>query len=370
MRILYLTNIPSPYIVDFLNEFGKYCNLTAIFEKSLSTTRDDSWKQFKFNNFKGIILRGINFDTDKAICPQVINYINKRDYDHIIVANPCTPTGIISIEYMKLMRIPFILQSEGGFAGTGKGLKERFKKHLMSDAKLYFSANNVGDEYFLTYGAKKDRIVRYPFTSLHKRDLLSVTLSEEEKADIKQQIGVNEELMILSVGRFISIKGYDILMKACAGIDQSIGIYIVGGDPTQEYKDLQTSLELNNIHYIGFKSKDELKKFYKAADLFVLQSRGDCWGLVINEAMACGLPIVTSDRCIAGNQLVKNGENGFIVLVEDYILLRKRIQEILDNNEMRAKMGAKSLEKIRWYTFENMAKAHIDVLKTIRNGNE
>lgn len=115
MKVLMLTNIPSPYMVDYLNELGKYCELTAVFERDSSKSRDSSWKKWESKNFRCVILHGINLggrDADTAICPQVIKYISKK-YDHIIVGNPCTPTGIIAVTYMKLLRIPYGFQSEG-----------------------------------------------------------------------------------------------------------------------------------------------------------------------------------------------------------------------------------------------------------------
>ena len=64
MKVLFLTNIPSPYRVDFFNEIGKYCDLTVLFEKGFSNERDTSWKNYSFDNFKGIFLKGKSIKTD------------------------------------------------------------------------------------------------------------------------------------------------------------------------------------------------------------------------------------------------------------------------------------------------------------------
>ena len=141
--------------MNFVNELSKLCDLTAIFEKSTSTEGDNSWNKYRFSTFNGIVLNGISTDVDKAFCPQVVKYLKKNVYDYIIVENLATPTGIIVIEYLKIKKIPFILQSEGGFAKNGKGLKEKLKKHIMPRIKLYFSTTEKGDNYFITYGAKK-----------------------------------------------------------------------------------------------------------------------------------------------------------------------------------------------------------------------
>ena len=87
----------------------------------------------------------------------------------------------------------------------------------------------------------------------------------------------------------------------------------------------------------------------------------DIWGLVINEAMAYGLPVITTDRCVAGLELVEEGVNGSIVPVGDDAALAGKMKEILSSD--LEKMGTASLEKIRAYTIENMAKAHVAIFE-------
>ena len=167
--------------------------------------------------------------------------------------------------------------------------------------------------------------------------------------------------MVLSIGQFIPRKGFDILMRAAAGLEKDIGFYIVGGEPTEEYRKLREELGLENVHFVGFRKKDALARYYRAADLFVLPTREDIWGLVINEAMAYGLPVITTDRCVAGLELVEEGVNGSIVPVEDDAALAGKMKEILSSD--LEKMGTASLEKIRAYTIENMAKAHVAIFE-------
>ena len=106
-------------------------------------------------------------------------------------------------------------------------------------------------------------------------------------------------------------------------------------------------MKLENVHFIGFKSKEELKKYYKSADLFVLPTREDIWGLVINEAMSYGLPIITTNKCVAGVELINNDENGFIVSVEDSKSISKKINLLLDNEKLSESMSENNLKKNR-----------------------
>ncbi len=362
MKVLYIVNVPAPYMVNYFNELGKYCELTVIFEKDRSSERDKSWLDYKCENFKPIILKGISTAVDYAFAPQIVKYLKKNTYDFIFISNMASLTGITAINYLKFRKIPYFLESEGGFAKDGKGFKERFKRNLMKGAERYFSTTPIGDEYFLAYGATADRLVKYPFTSIYEKDIVSEPLTREEKGALREELGIKESRMILSVGQFIHRKGYDVLLEAASDIPSDVGIYIVGGEPTEEYQRIKKEKSLDHVHFVGFKKKDELAKYYHASDLFVLPTREDIWGLVINEAMAYGLPVITTDRCIAGLELITNGENGYVIPVENAKALAEKVHCVIYNDETLQSMGRSSIEKIKWYTFESMAKVHIDYL--------
>ncbi|EJR44844.1 glycosyltransferase family 4 protein [Bacillus paranthracis] len=365
MKILWITNIPSPYRVEFFNELGKYCDLTVLFEREGSSERDKSWLGYEFTSFNGLVMKGLHFGIDKAITPGVIKHIKHNKYDHIVVSNPLTPTGVLAIEYLKLNKIDYSIETDGAFPGIGQSLKEAIKKYILKGAKLYFSTAEVHDQYYIKYGADSKDIIRYPFTSIKENEVLDRPLAQEEKSVYRDMLKMKEDKIILSVGRFVHLKGFDVLLKACQILSEDIGIYIVGGQVTKEYYELRNDLGLVNVHFIDFKNKEELRDFYKAADLFVLPTRQDAWGLVVNEAMSFGLPVITTDKCVAGLQLIEDDRNGYIVPVENNIALADRIETILSNTELMESMSIENIRKIKEYTIEEMVKTHIQVFEGI-----
>jgi glycosyltransferase involved in cell wall biosynthesis len=168
----------------------------------------------------------------------------------------------------------------------------------------------------------------------------------------------------ITVGQFIYRKGFDVLLRAWAKVDSEYELYIIGAQPTAEYKGIREKLQLSNVHFEGFKTKEELKCYYQAADLFVFPTREDIWGLVVNEAMSNGLPVITTDKCVAGLELIENGKNGYIVPANNDEELANKIIEIMQNDAEREEMAQYSLEKIRNYTIESMADAHLKALKS------
>lgn len=358
-RMLFVSNTPSPYRIDFFEELSKNLDLTVVFEKRKSNERDKSWNHFKNDNYKILFLKGIKISTDKAISPSIIKILKKNRNKRIIIGNPLTPTGIIGIIYMKIKKIPYAIEIDGGLETKTKLIKSIIKKAIISGAQEYYSTSKESDRYLLKLGAEKENIIRYPFTSIKNEDILKRQLSINEKNNIRKELEITESKVILSVGRFIYSKGYDILIKASKELEDNIGIYIIGGKPTEEYLKLKERYKVNNLHFVDFKLKDELKKYYMCADIFILPTRSDVWGLVINEAMSCGLPIITTDKCIAGLELIENGKNGFIINADDVEQCRSTIKKLINDEQLLVQMGKKNLEKIKNYTIEKMALAHI-----------
>lgn len=360
LKILFITNIPSPYRVDFFNELGKYCELTVLFEKESSSERDDLWKKYKFINFTGIFLKGFSVGVATSICFSVTDYLKQKCYDKIICANFTSPTGLLAIRYMKKHNVEYYLECDGGFAKEGKGIKERIKKFSITGAKGYFSTGEECDKYYLAYGAKKEKIIRYPFSSIFEKEILKEPVSREEKANLRKELGIDDNFTILAVGQFIYRKGFDVLLKSAASIKQRCNIVFVGGNPTEEYLEIKNSLCLNNIYFEGFKNKEELSKYFKASDLFVLPTREDIWGLVINEAIAYGLPIITTNKCVAGLELVKGNNNGCLVEPDNSELLAETITKLIDSKELLS-MQKNSLKIARLFTIERMAESHLEI---------
>lgn len=358
--IMWLTNIPSPYRVNFFNELGKDTNLKIVFERDASSERDKSWKNFNIDNFDYKILNGIKYGIDKSISFDVIKEIKLGNYDYIFISNYSSITGIIASLYMICKKIPYIIETDGGFAKNGKNFKEMLKKIIVSNSKKCFSTSDEGDNYYMHYGASKENIVRYPFTSLFEKDILIQPLSLNEQNKLRKKYNIKESKVIISIGRFNKGKGFDVLLNAYSMIDNDgVGLYIVGGDPTDEYINIIKSNNIKNVHFIPFLPKEQILEYLKLSDLFVLATRGDVWGLVINEAMACGLPVITTDKCIAGLELIDDDKNGYIFPVDDCEELAKKINIIINDENKRNVMKKNNINKIKHFTFEEMSKIHL-----------
>lgn len=358
-KVLYLTNVPAPYTVEFFNGLGEKLDLTVIYERKTAQNRDKRWFSNNVKNYQEVFLNGINFGPELAFCPGVIKYIKKEKWDLIIVGDYSSPTGIYAIEYMRRKKTSFYIHVDGGIVGSKSGLRYKIKTHLMSSAKGFFSPGEKTDEYLKIYGGTNPLIYHYPFSSVSKNEILEKTLSKKQKNVLRQNLGledlVGSGILAISVGSVIPRKGYDILIKAASKIEENIVFIIVGGKPTEELKKLILDAKLDNIYFIDFVKPEEVKLYLKASDLFVMSTRYDIWGLVVNEAMAMGLPVISTNMCVSACELVKNNCNGYIVDSESSDELAKAIKKFLSlSGKTQEEFSEKSLEIVRDYSIEEM----------------
>lgn len=363
-KVIFSTNLPSPYRVDFFNELGKYCDLTVLYERKRSSERDKKWVGERAENFKEIYLNLEPVGTDRSKGNALRDYIKTGEFDILIFTNYVSPATIEAILYCRIRRIPYFIEYDGGFNKRDSLPKLLLKKILLKGAKGHFTTADEHIKYLRSLGIKENIIYKYPFTSIKKVDVVAHGISCEEKRSLRTELGITEEKVILSVGQFIPRKGFDVLINAMPYLDKSIGLYIVGGEPTEEYKEAIASLKLNNVHFVGFKTKTELIEYYRVADVFAFPTREDIWGLVINEAMAQGLPVVSTDRCIAALEMVENEKNGYIVETENGQKLAQGIRRVLCNGNY-ARLQLNAIAKANTYTIEKMAERHMEIFDEI-----
>ena len=371
MKILYICNFESPYRVEFWNELSKYCDVTVLFSESKEqqTNRNKQWFNNTDYSFYYIYLKQKKIIKNKHICFDVTKYIKDQSYD-LIIFHPYSPlTCVYGIFYCIFHKIPYIINSDGGFPKSGKGLGEKLKYFLISHACAFTSTSKQTDDYLAFYGGNRNQMYRYTLTTLHQSEVDKNITSIKEKEQLRTNLGINEKYVILSVGNMIYRKGFDLLLKAALSVNKNIGFYIVGDTPTEDYLEFCNKNDLRNVHFVKFKQKKELHSYFRASDIFVLPTREDIWGLVIVEAMSAGLPIITTDRCIAGLELIENGKNGYIYPVNDINLLSQYINKLCENEDLRRNFAIESLKKSQDISIEEMAKKHFEIFQEILINN-
>ncbi len=204
--------------------------------------------------------------------------------------------------------------------------------------------------------------------------------------EAREFIGVQPcDRVLLFVGRIEPLKGIDILLEALSILRRqniTVCLTVIGGDPTvndeTQYSEmahlqaLRAQYGMNDlVAFIGQRSQDSLPYYYSAAEAVVVPSHYESFGMVALEAMACGTPVVASQ--VGGLAfLVQDGQTGFTVPVDDPQALADRLAELLNDHELRQRMGVQAAEFARQYSWEKIAGRIVSVYDQVldeKDGN-
>jgi glycosyltransferase involved in cell wall biosynthesis len=364
MKILVITRLITPYRMAWFEKLGEKNNLTVLYTRNNYPEIEQLGFIDKPTNLKLIKIKSLKIFS-KEISFQIIKYL--RNDNQIILFDGYAPlTNMLGIIYLITRKKSYYINVDGLLkSNKNKYFKHILKRIILSKANIFCGSQYTKDQ-LISLGINDQRCHVHNFTSLINEDILKQPPNIEQKKEIRSILGIHYKKMILSVGQLIHRKGYDVLLKSLKNIDKDIGVYIVGGRPSIKLRKLKQKHNLNNVHFIDFVNNQILIQYYMAADFFVLPTREDIWGLVINEAMACALPIITTNRCGAGIELVKDGVNGYIVASEDIKMFQQKIYELIDNKQLIQKMAIESLNRIKDYTIENMVKINNKVFNNYR----
>lgn len=364
---LITTNI-SPYRLKWCEELSRFFDVAIYYTKDKEINYDDNFLKHESNKCKIIKMKNKKDNGLDPLCFDVVNVI-KNNKDSLIIFDGYGPkTNLLGLLYSKVKGRKTYVNVDGYPTERNKSrFKELIKKFVIKNLCDYFfcGGENV-KEHLTKYGAKKDNICVHNFSSISEKEILKKVLSVDEKIEIRKELGINfSGNIVLGVGRFVPLKRFEDLIQATIKCKTKCELYLLGGKPTKEY--LSLVKDNTNIHFLDFVLPEDVAKYYKMANLFVLPSETDVWGLVINEAMANGLPIISSDSPVAASNLVRG--NGYIYKTYDIDELAHAIDKCLDL-ESNKKMSEESLKIIKEYTIENMVRKQLPVLNNYFEKNK
>lgn len=249
-------------------------------------------------------------------------------------------------------------------------LKTTLKKLFVRGCSTAFCYGTKSKEYLLSLGMPIEAI----YTRCQAIDNEKFAALWKESANMREQILLNSGFKsrnFIFVGRLIQLKNIIRLIDAFTNLKQNEelaadwGLIVVGDGPQREELIKHcTQNAVKDVNLIGGKNWSETPSYYALADVFVLPSTSEAWGLVVNEAMICGLPVLVSDRCGAAYDLVEEGKNGFVFNPFDVLELENRLRFFVRNPDEIGIMSERSRAIISDYTAQNAA---LQMLRGIRD---
>lgn len=351
-KVLVIAEFPSPYRVEVFKGLSVTYDMDIFFSENSDQSRSPEYI-VKSGTFKFGVLSKEN---DRRMFNNCLKKIS--DYDFVLAYHPVCKSALRAEFLCRLHKVPYFVNIDGAFVNPSF-VKDIIKRFVYKNAIGCLAGSKSAIKYYLYYGVNQEKIIEHKFTNLYKSEILEEPLSESIKENIKEKLGLHGKKVVISIGQFIKRKGFDVLLEAWNQIqNEEYELVLIGGGPERsEYEKIIKEKAIKNVRIIDYLPKDKITEYYQASDLFVLATREDVWGLVINEAFANGVPAITTNMCNAGTQLIQEGITGYIVQSEDADSLAKSICKMLTKETTR-EIGIKCIESIEEYTYENVIASH------------
>jgi len=296
--------------------------------------------------------------------------LKSGEFDAVIIHGTNYFTDVLAIFCCRLLGIKIFLRRSIHLQlrRSRSTSKERVISFLtkMCDGCLSISERNTA--YFLKMGVDKTKIYNIPHVVNNSHFIKESKLSPAEKTSVKERYNLPaDNKIILFASKVFKRKRPKDLLYAFEKLknNKAFLVFVGEGEQLGELKELVAIKNLKNVIFLGFVNQSELPKLYAISDIFVLPSEQEPWGLVINEAMCAGLPVVTTHEIGAVPEIVKHELNGLIYDAGNIDQLTTHLERLVSDEELRVRMGKNGFNLIREYDYDLFSKRLVSILDEV-----
>jgi len=360
-RLAILTEIISPYRIPVFNALARHVevDLHVIFlaetdpelrqwqvpkeEIEFSYQVLPSWRR-RVGRYNALVNWGVGSALAKA-APDVIlcggyNYVASWQ----------------ALFWARVHKVPFFLWSESNVQDLRRGhaLVEFLKGEFLRKCSGFVVPGRSALEYLRVHKVEEDAVFVAPNAVDNDFFAGAAAVARQNAATRRREFSLPERYFLF-VGRLVREKGVFELLSGYAKLDESmrqqVGLVFVGDGAIRPELELRAaSISPGVIRFAGFAQREQLAIYYALAEMVILPTYTDTWGLVVNEAMACGLPVIVSQVAGCAADLVRENWNGLLVAPRDVSSLTSAMRSLADQSHVRAAMGANSMQHISRYS--------------------
>jgi glycosyltransferase involved in cell wall biosynthesis len=345
--VVYWNNIPAPYMIERFNAVAERGNLDLEVWFSTDTERDRSWQvaeaswRFPYRYLPAILGRSATIPLPAL-----------RARPDVLVSLYASPSFMLGSTVAHLRGIRTVYWVEVTFDAwiTRRRWKERLKAELLPRADAIMTAGRDGAAFAMRYGVSPERIFTVPHVIDFDHYATGTARAWASRETVRARLGLHG-VTFAYVGRLWSGKGLDQLLDAFAALARESGdnvSLLLVGDGIDEARLRKRCADegLKDVVFAGFHEGDALPPLYAAADVFVFPTLGDPFGMVVLEAMACGLPVISTSAAGEIADRIEEGVNGFVVPPADVEALRARMELLAGDESLRNRMGQAATAKV------------------------
>lgn len=358
-KVVYWNNQPTPYVVDRFNALVKRDHLD--FEAWFSSRRewDRDWDvnesewRFPHRYLPSVTLGGHVLALSALAAGKRRPDLIVSLYGHI--------SYVLGFALARMRNVKTVFWVEPTFdTWMRRGpIKDRLKRFMFANVDAIFTTGTDGRRFAERFNADSNQIYRLPYFNQFNYFNSARAGALRERTRLRNELGLSG-VTFLYVGRLWKGKGVHHLLDAFKDLqrscDEPVSLMIVGdGEEGQALRNRCREENIAHVAFTGFKQRDELPNYYAATDVFVFPTLGDPYGLVLDEAMASGLPVITTDAVGELADRVQDGVTGLVVPASDGAALSEKMRLMAINPQLRHQLSGAGTAKVAGGTAEKWA---------------
>jgi len=374
-RLVVLTEIISPYRIPLFNALARHeeVDLHVTFLAETDPTLRE-WRVYKEEiRFSYQVLRSwrkrvgkynalLNGGVGRALAETAPDVILCGGYNYV--------ASWQALIWARVHSVPFVLWSESNAKDLRRGhaVVELLKGMFLRQCLGFVVPGRAAQEYLCTdKNIKEDVIFTAPNAVDNDLFAAAASVARQNVTTLRQELALPGRYFLFA-GRLVREKGVFELLSAYAKLDESmrqqIGLVFVGdGASRKQLEEQAASISPGVIRFAGFAQREQLAIYYALAEMLVLPTYADTWGLVVNEAMACRLPVILSRAAGCGAELLRENWNGLLVSPRDVYSLTSAMRRLADQPDLCARMGANSEQHISHYSPREWSKGIVRMVE-------
>jgi glycosyltransferase involved in cell wall biosynthesis len=376
-RIAYLVTHPIQYQAPLLRLISAQSDidLTVFFQSDMSLTayadtgfgHSVKWDVPLVDGYKHEFLPGIRrhgvVTGQRPINWGFTSRFTRARFDALWVHGYARWVNWIAILCAKARGLAVLVRDEATLFSTERSLmrqqaKRVFFSSLSRVADGFLAIGSANRDYYLAHGVPRQRIFDMPYCVDNEFFAGRAREAEGLMDPLRSDLGIEaRQPVILYASKFEPRKRPGDLLLAYEKVIARTGpltpqlVFLGDGELRPSLEAEARSKGLSEVRFLGFRNQSELPKFYALCDVFVLPSTSEPWGLVVNEVMATGKPVIVSDHVGCARDLVHSGTNGFIYPAGDVDALATSLMRVLSNRDEARRMGQASRDIMAKWSF-------------------
>jgi glycosyltransferase involved in cell wall biosynthesis len=361
MRVALVSPEPTPYRAPLLDRVAAHPDIDLTVIYAAHTVASRTWDVVLGHTavfLRGVALPGARtvLRHDYPVTPDLFGVLKEARPDVVVVSGWSTFAAQGALAWCRLRSVPYVLLVEshdtGPKAGWRRAVKTTAVPPIVRRASSVLVVGSLAAQSVVSLGADAERVRVFANTV----DVSAWARRADElgarRTSLRERLGLDDDdVAVISVARLVPEKGLDALLDAAAAA-AGVRALVVGDGPERERLEARGDAILT-----GELPEARVAEAYVAADVFGLLSLHEPWGVAVNEAAASGLPLVLSDHVGASADLLRDGENGFLVPAGDVDAAADALRRLAADPGLRRRFGARSRKLVGGWGYEPSVEA-------------